>query len=878
MSFVFVLIFGGFVVLTEYYDDDVSVRSMTLTPVNSDDDSSLSGPLPSVASLIHRGPVTPPTTPRQKCLMKPVKKKISQSRQDTQRNSLAKIRRELQSTLRVLCFCYTKGHDTVLSDHVIQHFFRKSVNMWALPASQINLNSKLSVRLCAVQVSCITHCADLILNHFLAIISLIESDPQNKIFKSGYLLKQITKKKKIDKKCDFVELSKIPENRADMISALLQDGQMTNRVAEFISECKFGSIGRSTAWNNLQKTPGIPLGFFAMILDFIDCASKGQLFSRVQTGTNKSKRAVHEQRDVSLPVSMRQLVRSYYRFKKGVMYKGFVEPYLTQNPGIINHPRSFRDEWKLIIPVNHLTLDKHKQSQIWSHCSVIAALYELSAPLIPSTLGHNLFWNYQCLGSGLAACVTFCKKFVQVFCHWQSQQMDHDGPHGVPQGTPEELIEIWGDKAVACLFVSMANPDIKTDCLLEASLFPWLAEYINMKPRSGAMKQYSEYQLNRSLREVLCVEKSERKFETYKDKSYTQNMLACTNNWHRVQDDDDTARRDDNLNNILQYLTNKWDAVGGMITTATIRVNQQPKFWKENLVKKSQWYSAVHRQENKKRYIQNGKYYGKGNLVTHGAMYDMMTSDLFKHAVPVFDRYDILHHGCKFDATKRFGDPLLYGFTESDESDSEDALSSDDESIDIIDSESDSNSRGEGIAHKKNKNSINLEDTNDLKMDILEIDCVTTKMSSNTNGDDWLVDGYLDDTLNNSSNSTTNKTKTKLKKNSKVYQQQTTLKQAKNSPKNTKKKKKKFKRNKNGKKNLNQFFMGDLIQDFELKTNFNSNKFADVSNDGFQMPKNVSLSKNNLSANLFEKLASSPPVKKRKLNKSARKARRRPGH
>ena len=147
--------------MTVYRDDDVSIKS--LTPAGGDDDdddeSSMSGQLPMVTNVI-----------------KTVPKTMTQSREDTARFYKAKLRREVQATLRVISFLYTQGKDEVLSEAVIKNFFKKSVNKYALPASIKNLMNSLSMKLCTAHMSGIAHCNDVIANHFASICALIDAD------------------------------------------------------------------------------------------------------------------------------------------------------------------------------------------------------------------------------------------------------------------------------------------------------------------------------------------------------------------------------------------------------------------------------------------------------------------------------------------------------------------------------------------------------------------------------------------------------------------------------------------------------------------------------------------------------------------------------
>ena len=429
------------------------------------------------------------------------------------------------------------------------------------------------------------------------------------------------------------------------------------------------------------------------------------------------------------------------------------------------------------------------------------------------------------------------------------------------------------------MLYSIGNLSLKGDTLCDGFLFPWDAIKVMMKPHSGGLKQFSDFQLNRAQREILCNNKS-RDFESYKDKSYTQNILNTTCNWHRVQDDDDTMRRYNNLQDNLSALDHKWDSVGGMITTAECRMRQSMVFWKSGTNKKNRWTTPVHRREASAKYIQNGKYFGKGNLVTHGVMYNMMDDDLFKHCVAVFDRYDINHHVKGWTPNKKYSDPLLYGLTDSDTSDSED-IQSDDNSINLNDSDSNSYPEGISLSKCKDNNELKHDDTNDDDNDELKIDVenisITTKGYVRSDDDD----DQLDDTSGNkNSNKNSKKCGVLNKKTSQgkkcVKGKRSVGSKTKLKKKSAKTPKKKLKKRKSKTHNSNS---NDLDLSLFNDDNFNGNKFTNGFKDmDFSMGSNVATSKNSLSMDLFEMGNVCPPAKKLKLSKKHRLAKRRPNH
>lgn len=908
------------IILIVYHDDDVSIGSITLTPVSSGDEDSLSGQLPNVRDLVHRHNSDRNPHPNVKTIIKPnIHKKMTQSREDTARNSIAQTRRELQSTLRVICFLYSEGSDEVLSEPVINQFFSKSVNVLALPSAVDTLCKQLSTRLCIAHMSGFTHCADVLLNHFQSICSLMQSDPHCPILKKTFLSNLLKKQQNFDGAEDLIDKKQVPSNRASMISHLMQDGQMSNRIVEFISECRFGQVIRDHAWNKLHQYGRFPLAFLGIVLDFVDCMHYSHAFSRVIIGSDKSQRNQHELRELCVPDSMRQLIKNLYRYNKGVMYKGLLEPYLKKNNAVINHPTSFRDEWKVMISITDLISDPNKQYQIWQSFCVIALMFEVTAPLIPTVLGRNLYWNYHSMGGGLASLVKFIDRFVYVFCYDIAKQIDHEAPHGIVTGNMDDLLQIWADKAVACMFFSLANLKINGDSICDASLYPWMAKHIHMKPHSAGLKQFSEFHFSRSLRNILCPDASNRKFEVYQEESFTQNMLACTNNWHRIQDDNDTMRRLGIMEQNLNQLVNTWDAIGGMFTTAEDRVRQSAKFWKSVSIKSKRYYKATHKRVEKQQYIQNGKYYGRGNIVSHGSMLDMMNSDLFKYAIPVFDRYDINHHGTGFHATKKYGDPLLYGFTDSDDSSD---IPEDDDSIDINDSDDASNPEVEGILSSAN-NDIKDDNDNetDLKMNIL--DEVTTAGDGISVQDDDLDEYDMHNMGQNNNNSNSKNlsqifqqnlnlnTKTPANTQKKQCQKQIKTKQKKyknNNSKNNRmtskttskkmqtamvktrkksikhgnkpiktKKKRKFRNLPKNSNNSNDDNLSHWMNNWYQGDTFNNNKFKnELPAGGFGMSQNRASSKSYLSSSLLTNTQVYPPTKKMKFTNKKRLPKRRP--
>ena len=667
--------------------DDISIHSVggNKYQVRSDDDS---------------------LSPTPKSFRSPLKHRVAQSMKQSKLQSIRmnkiRARQRVQAYARILCHSQFVGYMDTIDQEDIDLFIKSKINEHALGT---RISAAVQSLSSGIVLSYFAHggtIVDLMINHFKYAMDIL-LNAETSIFDDAIFWKgnqyQVSNDRSNNSEGDGNKDLNLGVNLTltdiiDKVIRVFADPSMIGRLIYFNQTLVDNDYEQTHAWNGLQEKKE-SIGYLTVLYWLLRALVDLEICSREVTSVVKG-RSKHKPRSWPFSDKIEKFFRESLDDPQSFFAKVLLDTDFYGDEMHIRHDHGFDLVNDIEVQLKNLIPnDEQLQYQYVQHIHVIQLCLDAISPLLPYFYGKLHYFNISTLGAIQRDFKMSCDKLTRLIMYKTANQMDGNNARnknnssekpsftdssgrcprarGRPKkvsnasiacnrtASPEDRIIHAQEQNWSITTANIANTKMSGCKKMDHAVNLAIDNSILINPLPTAIKTFSKYHIDRSLREMM--ETDGIGAAVNKDRIITRVRQLHDDGFHRLNDPALIQMNQAFVNTKLELLQHPFTDGKFKCYNDSFR---DLKFWKYKEIRKQCWKEGKLKHMSQQPYILDDVFYGIGWQYSSDLQYVICHSDEFQQTIPIMTKYLIaVPQNSLIVSTMVNWDPELHGYTSS---------------------------------------------------------------------------------------------------------------------------------------------------------------------------------------------------------------------